>query len=159
VAMRGMVRLLLAAIVLMGIAPWASRALAAEERRVALVIGNSAYKNLPRLGNPKIDAQGVAAALKKDGFDLVGDGPQLDLDKRDMEQAIRAFSDELRGGAVAMFYYSGHGIELGGRNYLVPVDGNPQKATDADFELVDVDLVMKQLRAADNRLNMVILDA
>ncbi len=58
-----------------------------------------------------------------------------------------------------MFYYSGHGLELGGRNFLVPVDGNPQQTADADFELVDVDLVLKQLRAAENRLSMVVLDA
>jgi TPR repeat protein len=134
-------------------------AAAAGERRVALVIGNAGYKNLPRLANPKPDAEGVAAALKQAGFELIGNEAEIDLGKRDLEAAIRAFSYALRGGAVALFYYSGHGIEIGGHNYLVPVDGNPQTTSDADFELVDLDLVLKQLRLADNRLSMVVLDA
>ena len=130
-----------------------------DHPRVALVIGNSNYKAVGRLDNPKQDAEAVAAALRKVGFELIGDHAQLDLDKRGLEQTIREFGLRLQGGSVGFFYYSGHGLELGGRNFLVPVDGNPQRAADADFELVDVDLVLRQLRDANNQLNMIVLDA
>src|SRR3954470_14767651 len=106
-----------------------------KERRIALVIGNGQYKVLPQLPNPQPDAEGVAAALKDAGFVLVGGKARIDLGYREFMEQIKVFSYMLQGGAVGMFYYSGHGIELGGRNFLVPVDANPQRTADADFEL------------------------
>ncbi|MFY7960266.1 MAG: caspase family protein [Elsteraceae bacterium] len=129
------------------------------EQRVALVIGNSAYQHTPKLDNPQTDARAMAAALSKTGFELIGGGPLLDLDKAKLERAIYDFSRRLRQGTVGMFYYAGHGFEVGGRNYLAPVDANPTSTRDIDFMLVDVDLLLRQLRDADSRLNMVVLDA
>jgi uncharacterized caspase-like protein len=129
------------------------------EQRIALVIGNSAYQHAPRLDNPQTDARAMAAALLKTGFELIGGGAQLDLDKSRLERAIHEFSRRLRQGTVGMFYYAGHGFEVSGRNYLAPIDANPTSTRDIDFMLVDVDLMMRQLRDADSRLNMVVLDA
>jgi uncharacterized caspase-like protein len=129
------------------------------EQRIALVIGNSAYQHAPRLDNPQSDARAMAAALLKTGFELIGGGAQLDLDKSRLERAIYDFSRRLRQGTVGMFYYAGHGFEVSGRNYLAPIDANPTSTRDIDFMLVDVDLLMRQLRDADSRLNMVVLDA
>jgi len=129
------------------------------EQRIALVIGNSAYRHAPRLDNPQTDARAMAAALSKTGFELIGGGAQLDLDKSKLERAIYDFSRRLRQGTVGLFYYAGHGFEVGGRNYLAPVDANPTSTRDIDFMLVDVDLLLRQLRDADSRLNMVVLDA
>ena len=140
-------------------APSARPANPDAERRVALVIGNSAYRNVAPLDNPMRDADGVASALHKDGFDLVGGRAQINLDKHGMEEAIRSFGRSLKSGAVGLFYYSGHGLEVGGHNYLIPVDGDPQELSDVDFELVDVDLLLKQVRNANNRLTMIVLDA
>jgi len=129
------------------------------ERRVALVIGNSGYHAVAPLENPVRDAEGVADTLHKDGFELVGGRAQLDLDKRGMERAVQDFGRQLRSGAVGLFYYSGHGLEVAGHNYLIPVDGDPKEAGDVDFELLDVDLLLKQVRDANNRLTMIVLDA
>ena len=129
------------------------------EQRIALVIGNSAYEHTPRLDNPQTDARAMASALLKTGFELIGGAAQLNLDKPKLERAIHEFSRRLRQGTIGMFYYAGHGFEVGGRNYLVPVDANPTSTRDIDFMLVDVELLLRQLRDADSRLNMVVLDA
>jgi len=139
--------------------PAAGPAGADAERRVALVIGNGAYRNVARLDNPMRDAEGVAAALRKDSFELIGGRAQLDLDKRSMERAIRDFGRRLESGAIGLFYYSGHGVEVGGRNYLIPIDGDPKESGDVPLELVDVDLLLGQIRNAGNPLSMIVLDA
>src|SRR5262249_48078083 len=89
------------------------------EKRVALVIGNSAYQNAAELKNSRNDASDMAKALRRLGFDLL-DG--LDLDKRSMERTIREFGIKLSGADLAFFYYAGHGVAIGGQNYLVPTD-------------------------------------
>ncbi len=150
---------ILVAAIWLAFSAWPAAAQAEAERRVALVIGNSAYRKVERLDNPLRDARDVAAALRKTGFELVGGGAQLDLDKRGMEQAIRSFGRSLERGAVGLFYYSGHGLEVDGHNYLVPVDADPKESADVDFELVDVGLLLKQVRNANNRLSMIVLDA
>ncbi len=139
--------------------PAAAPAATDAERRVALVIGNGAYRAVARLDNPTRDAEGVAAALRKAGFELVGGRAQLDLDKRGMERAIRDFGRSLESGAVGLFYYSGHGVEVGGHNYLIPIDGDPRETGDVPLELIDVDLLLGQIRNAGNRLSMIVLDA
>jgi hypothetical protein len=145
----------LAAIVLA--ASLASPALA--EKRVALVVGNSAYQNVPRLENPKNDALLMADTLGRLGFTLVGGGAQVDLDKSRFDSAVQSFGNQLIGADVALFYYAGHGLQVRGSNYLVPVTANPARETDIDFQLIDVGLVLRQMEGAGTQLNLVILDA
>lgn len=128
-------------------------------RRVALVIGNSAYRNVDRLGNPANDARLIAASLRDAGFTLVGDGPQLDLDKQRFDRALQNFGRALQGADVALFYYSGHGMQVNGVNWLVPTDANPTAPRDLDFQMVDASLVLKQMEGSGTRLNMLLLDA
>ncbi|MGQ0675796.1 MAG: SUMF1/EgtB/PvdO family nonheme iron enzyme [Rhodospirillales bacterium] len=129
------------------------------EKRVALVIGNGKYQHIGRLANPVNDARVIAQALQKTGFTLIGGGPQLDLDKPAMERALRGFGRELGPDVVGLFYYAGHGIAVRDVNYLVPVEANPQREADVDFELIDTRLVLRQMADANNRLNILILDA
>lgn len=97
-------------------------------RRVALVLGNSAYQNAVRLPNPVNDATAVAATLKTAGFDVVDS--RQDLKVADMRRALREFADQARDSDVAVIYYAGHGIEIGGTNYLIPTDATLERDTD-----------------------------
>ncbi|GLR89057.1 YARHG domain-containing protein [Bradyrhizobium iriomotense] len=132
---------------------------AAAEKRVALVIGNSAYQSVPRLENPKNDALLVADTLQRLGFTLVGGGAQVELDKAGFDNAVQRFGSQLIGADVALFYYAGHGVQVRGTNYLVPITANPTRETDVDFQMVDVALVLRQMDGAGTKLNIVILDA
>jgi hypothetical protein len=132
---------------------------ALAEKRVALVIGNSAYQNVTRLDNPRNDATLMAETLAGLGFTLIGGRAQLDLDKPAMDTAVQNFGRQVQGADVALFYYAGHGVQVSGANYLVPVSANPTREADVDFQMVDVNLVLKQMQGAGTRLNMVILDA
>jgi hypothetical protein len=132
---------------------------AAAERRVALVVGNSAYQSITRLDNPKNDATLMANTLGSLGFNLIGGGAQLDLDKASLDNAIQNFGRRIQGADVALFYYAGHGVQVSGANYLVPVNANPTREVDVDFQMVDVNLVLRQMQGSGTRLNMVILDA
>jgi len=129
------------------------------ERRVALVIGNAAYVNVAHLTNTIHDAQLMADTLRKLGFQLVGGGPQLNLDRNGFLNAVVSFSKALDSNTVGVFYYSGHGMQIQGENYLVPVDANPVKPSDADIQLVASSLVLHQMEDSKLRLNIVILDA
>src|SRR5580692_3182646 len=110
------------------------------EKRVALVVGNSAYRNVPRLDNPANDAKLLADTLSSLGFTLVGGGAQLDLDKSSLDRAVQAFGAQLSGADVGLFYYAGHGVQVRGENYLIPVDANPTKEVDVDFQMLDANL-------------------
>jgi hypothetical protein len=132
---------------------------AETESRVALAIGNGGYEHLPRLPNPPNDARLIAATLKGLGFTLIGGKEQTDLDRAGFEQAIREFGSRLAGGSVGLFYYAGHGVQVEGVNYLVPISANPATVADVDFELIDAGLVLKQMEAAGSKLNLVLLDA
>jgi hypothetical protein len=136
-----------------------SAAEAQAEKRVALVVGNGSYRFMAGLHNPANDARLMAQALRESGFALIDGGPQIDLDRPGMVRALRNFGRELGGDAVGLFYYSGHGIQVRDVNYLVPVDADPQRETDADLDLIDVRLVLRQMEEARNWLNMLILDA
>ena len=136
-----------------------SAAPAAAEKRIALVVGNSAYQNVPRLDNPRNDAALMANTLAGLGFTLVGGRAQLDLDKSAMDTAVQNFGRQVQGADVALFYYAGHGVQVAGSNYLVPVAANPTREADVDFQMVDVNLVLRQMQGSGTRLNMVILDA
>src|ERR1700753_1873791 len=93
---------------------------AAAERRVALVIGNSAYQNTAQLDNPRNDAKLMADTLASLGFTLVGGGAQLDLDKASLDKAVQSFGRQIQGTDVSLFYYAGHGVQVNGANYLIP---------------------------------------
>lgn len=128
-------------------------------KRVALVIGNSAYRSVDRLANSANDARLIAATLQDLGFTIVGDGARLDLDRAQLAQAVQDFGRALTGADVGLFYYSGHGLQVQGVNWLVPVDANPNRPQDLDFQMVDADLVLRQMEGAGTRLNLVLLDA
>jgi Caspase domain len=132
---------------------------ALAEKRVALVIGNSAYANVPRLTNPGNDARLIAQTLRSLGFDLVGDGAQLDLNESSFRRVVQNFGVQLQGADVGLFYYAGHGVQIRGSNYLVPIDANPTREADADFQMLDANLVLLQMEGANTKLNVVILDA
>jgi uncharacterized caspase-like protein len=129
------------------------------ERRVALVIGNGQYHYVPRLANPTHDAQLIADTLTGLNFTLVGGKAQLDLDKAALDRAIQEFGTALQGASVAFFYYAGHGVQVRGANYLVPVSANPTREADVDFHMVNADLVLRQMEGAGTQLNLLILDA
>ena len=132
---------------------------ALAEKRIALVVGNSAYQNVTRLDNPRNDAALMADTLTGLGFTLVGGRAQLDLDKSAMDGVVQNFGRQVQGADVALFYYAGHGVQVAGSNYLVPVSANPTREADVDFQMVDVNLVLRQMQGSGTRLNMVILDA
>lgn len=140
---------------------WGQQSLPAaqEGRRVALVVGNGAYRYAPSLPNPTNDAKAIAQSLRAAGFELIGGDAQLDLDKAGVEQAIRKFGSKLVGADVGLFYYAGHGLQVKGTNFLVPTSANLTKEADVKYELVDVNMVLEEMGLAESRLNIVILDA
>ncbi len=129
------------------------------DTRVALVVGNSDYQYIPRLTNPTNDAKLIAATLTGLGFRLVGGGAQLDVNKAQFDQAVQDFGNAALNADVALFYYAGHGVQVNGANYLVPISANPTKQADVDFQMLDVNLVLRQMEGARTHLNIVILDA
>jgi hypothetical protein len=132
---------------------------AAADRRVALVIGNSKYQNTAQLDNPRNDATLMADTLRTLGFALVGGGAQLDLNKASLDKAVQSFGRQIQGADVTLFYYAGHGVQVNGANYLIPVDANVTREADVDFQMLDVNKVLHQMDGSGTRLNMVILDA
>ena len=127
----------------------------ASEGRVALVIGNSAYRNAPVLGNPGNDAADIAAAAERLGFKVI---KGIDLDKNSMDRTIRQFAEALKGAAVGMFFYAGHGLQVSGRNYLVPIDAELKTAEALDFEMVGLDVVQRIMEAT-TETNILFVDA
>lgn len=125
------------------------------ERRLALVIGNGKYVNAPQLRNPANDATAIAAALEKLGFEVVSG---VDLDLSGMNRTLKEFSRKLAGTDVGLFFYSGHGLQVNGENYLVPIDAGLKQEADLDFEAVKVSTVLDQL-LRDARIKIVMLDA
>lgn len=127
------------------------------QKRVALVVGNSAYTNAAPLPNPVNDAGEIAKVLTEAGFEVI---LGLDLDKRGFDGKVRDFAGALENADVALFYYAGHGLQVSGRNYLVPIDANMARERDLDFEGISVDFVLKQMEMdRDNKTNIVFLDA
>ena len=128
-------------------------------QRIALVIGNGDYRSVERLRNSVNDARLIAVTLSELGFALIGGGPRTDLDKSSMLQAIQEFGRAVQGADVALFYYSGHGLQVQGTNWLVPTDANPTRTQDLEFQAVGADLILRQMEGVGTRLNIVILDA
>ena len=125
-------------------------------KRVALVIGNSAYQNVSRLANPANDSEAMSAIFKKAGFDVVE--LKRDLNINGMRRALRDFSDNVRDADVAIVYYAGHGIEVEGNNYLIPVDAVLERDIDAFDEAIPLDRILTVIEPA-KQLRLVILDA
>lgn len=124
-------------------------------KRVALVIGNGAYQNAPQLPNPRNDASDIAELLHGLGFEVV-DG--FDLDKRAFEERIVEFSERTEGAEATLFYYAGHGMQVDGRNYLLPIDAALEKKASLPFQTVPVDTVLRFMTAR-NRVAIALLDA
>jgi tetratricopeptide (TPR) repeat protein len=124
-------------------------------RRVALVIGNGRYQHAAQLPNPPNDAADIAQALRKLGFDVV---EGRDLGKREMEDKIREFGRKLERADLALLFYAGHGMQVAGRNYLVPVDAKLERAGDLSLDTIEVGQILAQMEA-EKRVNLVFLDA
>lgn len=125
------------------------------QRRTALVIGNAAYSVNP-LRNPVNDAADMAASLRQLGFQVA---ELHDAGLQRMEEAVEQFTRQLGGGGVGVFYFSGHGVQVNGLNYLVPVDARISRESDVKYQSVHIDWVLDRMREAANELNFVILDA
>jgi uncharacterized caspase-like protein len=128
---------------------------APTQRRVALVIGNGTYEDAP-LRNPVNDASDMARALTALGFEVIH---KENLNQNDMKRAIREFGSKIRGGGVGLFYYAGHGVQVKGVNYLIPVGAKVESEEDVEYEAVDAGFVLAQMEGAGNAVNIVILDA
>jgi tetratricopeptide (TPR) repeat protein len=129
---------------------------AKQGRRVALVIGNSAYKNVPALANPQKDASAIATSLRNIGFETVT--LSIDATREKLIDGLRAFADESEKADWAIVYYAGHGIEVNGQNYLIPTDARLATDRDVQFEAIPLDQVMAALEGA-RKLKLVLLDA
>ena len=125
------------------------------DKRVALVIGNGAYKNTPALSNPPNDAADVAEALKAIGFEVT---LKIDVEKRQMDQAVAQFAREGRGADAVLFYYAGHGMQYGGRNYLMPVDAELEDEVSLRYEMVSFDDVKSTMQLSPG-IKVMVLDA
>lgn len=135
---------------------WLGTGAALAEKRVALVMGNSAYKNVARLANPANDAALVGGMFRKAGFDTVD--VKLDLNVAEMRKALRDFGGKAREADVAVVYYAGHGIELDGTNYLIPTDATLETDSDVLDETLPLDRALFAVEPA-KQLRLVILDA
>jgi len=133
--------------------------LTGPEQRVALVIGNSNYQNVAQLPNPANDAKAVAQLLNSAGFEVIS---ATDLNHNQMIQAIQDFSGKIAGhgtNTVAMVYYAGHGVQLAGENYLIPVDAKISSEADLIDDSVRLVDVMATLQTIPSRMRIVMLDS
>jgi hypothetical protein len=140
----------------MGLCLWLTAAVAVAESRTALVIGNGAYRDAP-LRNPANDARDMSARLRELGFQVI---ERTDADRQAMRQALREFEQQLRQRrGVGLFYYAGHGVQLKGQNYLIPVGVDIRQEFEIPDEGVDAEAVLRAMESAGNGFNIVILDA
>jgi len=127
------------------------------EQRIALVIGNNEYKgHLSKLNNPINDAQAIRDILEERGFEVIY---IEDSSKKSMRENLTKFYSKIQKGGVGMFYFSGHGIEVEGQNYLIPTDAKIEAKSDTEYEAVALAKITKRMQNAGNRLNIVVLDA
>ena len=128
---------------------------AAAAKRVALVIGNSAYQHAEELPNPRNDAKAIAEALTRAGFDV---DLRIDLNQLGMQHALRDFGLKAEGADAAVVFYAGHGVQVAGENYLLPIDATLERERDLLYEALPLNLVMGEVGQAQ-RLGLVIIDA
>ena len=127
------------------------------EQRVALVMGNNAYQGaLSPLRNPINDARAIKNILENKGFDVIY---RENGTKKNMRKALNQFSNKIKQGGVGFFYFSGHGIEVDGQNYLIPVDAKIDEKSDTQDEAISLGKITRRMQNAKNRLNIVVLDA
>ena len=132
-----------------------TRGIQVSAERLALVVGNNAYHTAP-LRNPENDAEDMGAVLSNLGFNVT---LKKNVDRRGLEDAIRQFGRQLRHGGVGLFYFAGHGLQVGGRNYLIPINARIESESDVSYEAVDAGFALGKMEDAQNQLNIVILDA
>lgn len=126
-----------------------------NEKKTALVIGNGNYKNGP-LRNAVNDALDMAATLSGKGFKVI---LKQNATRVDMRNAIREFGTEISEGGVGLFYYSGHGIQVDGVNYLIPIDADIEMKAEVEEECVNANTILRAMEYSNNRVNIIILDA
>ncbi|WP_095201178.1 caspase family protein [Mesorhizobium carmichaelinearum] len=141
----------LAALILMSLSAFEARA----DRRVALVIGNSQYREIPTLKNPDKDAEDVSNTFRQAGFDVF---VAKDVTKLQFEEKFRNYLAAADGADLAVVYYSGHGFQIGGENFLIPVDASLKDAADMEVQTIRLNDVLQQLRTK-SKIQMIILDA
>lgn len=126
-----------------------------EEKKFALVLGNGAYDDIP-LQNPVHDAEAISRALRAIGFRVI---MKTNATRRTMEEAMNEFFTEIQDGDIALFYYSGHGIQVKGENYLLPVGEHFQSETDIRYQAINLGYILGNMEESGNRTNILILDA
>ncbi len=129
--------------------------MASAAERVALIIGNSAYQKTAELKNPRNDAEAIAKLLTQFGF-LVLKG--IDVDQFNFKTLVRAFTREMKEAKLALFFYAGHGLQVGRRNFLLPVDAELKEEVDLDFETVELGFILQQMERK-RRTNIILMDA
>ena len=125
------------------------------ERRVALVVGNAAYKSSP-LKNPGNDARAIAATLRRLNFEVI---ERQNVTREGFASAAREFGDRLKGASVGLFYFAGHGLQVRGRNFLVPVDADIAREDEVPYRSLDVNEILDKMDSARTPINLVLLDA
>jgi uncharacterized caspase-like protein len=128
---------------------------ASADRRVALVLGNSQYQHAPALINPVRDAKAISTRLEQFGFEVVSG---FDLTKLRTQETIAQFARQVRGADVALLFYAGHGLQVSGANYLLPVDAALEDETSLDFEAVQIDFILRQM-SRETSVRLIFLDA
>lgn len=136
--------------------PQQSQLIAQKQSKIALVIGNAAYDVKDALTNPVNDAKDIAKALEDLGFEVT---LKIDLNKRDMEEAIESFKRKLDKGSVGVFYYAGHGVQFQGENYLIPLNAEISMEQDLNDRAVRLRNVIGAMKTAGNQVNIAIIDA
>jgi len=126
-----------------------------KAERIALIMGNSKYKTSP-LKNPVNDAEDIAFELEKLGFQVqLG----INMTRKEMHFAIRTFGNYIKGGGIGLFYYAGHGMQVKGKNFLIPTDADINSEDEVEYESIDAGLVLRKMESAGNPMNIVLLDA
>lgn len=146
---------LLTVFMLVACAAFASSIGSANAKRVALVVGNGAYQSVPQLPNPKNDAEAVSTVLRKQGFEIV---TAIDLSRVELEQAVERFARSLDGADISLFYYSGHGIEVGGENRIIPVDATLNEPQDLETQTYSLQTILLTMQSRSSA-QLVYLDA
>lgn len=152
-----MKRLLMLAASLLAFMLMASHAMAAAERRIALVIGNNDYQNIPKLEKAVNDANAVALELKKVGFEVLS---YNNVGQKKMNQAVNEFVQKVSGGGVGVFFFAGHGLQINNQNFLVPIDMDiPRDNNDVADQAINVPLLQDKLSEAKAKFTLLVLDA